>query len=96
MKIFDLKKEKDWDFPEMGIAVISSLASQNLSNNEDNMALLADRLQVSWKIGSKPKGTGLFLLISIQDRKLRLNTTGEMKKIISDSYAKSFLDNNKA
>lgn len=74
---------------QIGIAIIRKLDDGKTIEEK------ANEIYNYWGIGFKDCQCGIFLLISIKDRKLRINTGKDTRNIIKDNIASKIIDNMK-
>ena len=80
--IADLEKETT---AELAVAIIKSL-------NGKNIEMYSNELFTEWGIGKKEKNNGVLLLISMDDRKLRIEVGYGLEKVITDVVASDIIN----
>lgn len=83
------EKHKATDHTQLGIAVVSNLEGNNIEN-------ISKKIASSWQIGYENSNRGALLLISINDRKFRIETSNELRKVITDNEALEILNSTKS
>ena len=71
---------------QIGIYIVDTLDGKSIEEQANEVAR-------SWKIGFSDSNKGALIAIAINDRKFRIETSNELNTILTDSKAKSILDN---
>ena len=83
------EKYKESDHTQLGIAIVSSLEGNYIEN-------ISKKIATKWQIGYENSNHAALLLISINDRKFRIETSNELGKIITDNEALEILNSTKS
>lgn len=83
------EKYKGSDHTQLGIAIVSSLEGNYIED-------ISKKIATKWQIGYENSNRGALLLISINDRKFRIETSNELGKIITDNEALEILNSTKS
>ena len=83
------EKHKATDHTQLGIVVVNNLEAYSIED-------ISKKIATSWKIGYENSNRGALLLISINDQKFRIETSNELRKIITDNEALEILNNTKS
>lgn len=79
------KKHQDMDGMQLGIAVIDSLDGEPIEN-------LSNKIAKKWQIGYEDSNRGALLLIAINDRKFRIETSNNIRDELTDEDVKHILN----
>ena len=79
------KKHQDMDGMQLGIAVIDSLDGELIEN-------LSNKIAKKWQIGYEDSNRGALLLIAINDRKFRIETSNNIRDELTDEDVKHILN----
>lgn len=79
------EKHKFTDQTQLGIAIVDTLDGENIED-------VANKIATSWEMGYEDSNRGALLLIAINDRKFRIETSTELRKVITDWDAAIILD----
>lgn len=79
------KKHQDMDGMQLGIAVIDSLESEPIEQ-------LSNKIAKKWQIGYADSNRGALLLIAINDRKFRIETSNNIRDELTDEDTKHILN----
>ena len=71
---------------QIGVYIIDTLDGKSIEEQANEVAR-------SWKIGFSDSNKGALIAIAINDRKFRIETSNELNTTLTDSKAKSILDN---
>ena len=82
------EKHKSTDHTQLGIAIVSNLEGNDIED-------ISRKIATTWQIGYQNSNHGALLLISINDHKFRIETSDEMRKILTDNEALEILNNTK-
>ena len=82
------EKHKATDHTQLGIAIVNNLEGNNIED-------ISRKIATSWQIGYQNSNRGALLLISINDHKFRIETSNEMRKILTDNEALEILNSTK-
>ena len=74
---------------QIGIYIVDTLDGKSIEEQANEVAR-------SWKIGFSDSNKGALIAIAINDRKFRIETSNELNTTLTDSKAKSILDNSKS
>ena len=85
----ELEKENANSDIQIGIYIIDTLDGKSIEEQANEVAR-------NWKIGHSDSNKGALIAIAINDRKFRIETSNELNTILTDSKAKSILDNSKS
>ena len=83
------EKYKGSDHTQLGIAIVSSLDGNYIED-------ISKKIATKWQIGYENSNRAALLLISINDRKFRIETSNELGKIITDNEALEILNSTKS
>lgn len=83
------EKHKTTDHTQLSIAIVSNLEGNDIEN-------ISRKITTAWQIGYENSNRGALLLISINDRKFRIETSNELGKIITDNEALEILNSTKS
>lgn len=83
------EKHKSTDHTQLGIAIVDTLHGENIED-------VANKISKSWQIGYENSNHGALVLISINDRKFRIETSNELRKVITDNEALDILNSTKS
>lgn len=83
------QKHEAIDHTQLGIAIVSSLESNYIED-------ISKKIATKWQIGYENSNRAALLLISINDRKFRIETSNEMRKVITDNEALEILNNTRS
>lgn len=83
------EKHKATDHTQLGVAVVSNLEGNDIED-------ISKKIATSWQIGYENSNRGALLLISINDRKFRIETSDELRKVITDYEALEILNSTKS
>ena len=88
-KLIDFnEKHKSTDHTQLGIAIVDTL-------NGEDIEKVANEISKSWQIGYENSNRGALLLIAINDRKFRIETSTELRKIVTDDEALAILNDSR-
>ena len=79
------KKHQDMDEMQLGIAVIDSL-------NGEPIESLSNKIAKKWQIGYSDTNRGALLLIAVNDRKFRIETSNNIRDELTDEDIKHILN----
>ena len=82
----ELEKENANSDIQIGIYIVDTLDGKSIEEQANEVAR-------SWKIGFSDTNKGALIAIAINDRKFRIETSNELNTTLTDSKAKSILDN---
>ena len=82
------EKHEVIDHTQLGIAIVSSLEGNDIED-------ISRKIATSWQIGYENSNRGALLLISINDRKFRIETSNELRRVITDNEALEILNSTK-
>lgn len=82
----ELEKENANSDIQIGIYIVNTLDGKSIEEQANEVAR-------SWKIGFSDTNKGALIAIAINDRKFRIETSNELNTTLTDSKAKSILDN---
>jgi hypothetical protein len=82
----ELEKENSNSDTQIGIYIVDTLDGKSIEEQANEVAR-------SWKIGFSDTNKGALIAIAINDRKFRIETSNELNTTLTDSKAKSILDN---
>ena len=82
------EKHKATDHTQLGIAIVNNLEGNDIED-------ISRKIATSWQIGYQNSNLGALLLISINDHKFRIETSNEMRKILTDNEALEILNSTK-
>ena len=82
------EKHKATDHTQLGIAIVNNLEGNDIED-------ISRKIATTWQIGYQNSNRGALLLISINDRKFRIETSDELRKIITDNEALEILNSTK-
>ena len=85
----ELEKENANSDIQIGIYIVDTLDGKSIEEQANEVAR-------SWKIGHSETNKGALIVIAINDRKFRIETSNELNTILTDSKAKRILDNSKS
>ena len=85
----ELEKENSNSDIQIGIYIVDTLDGKSIEEQANEVAR-------NWKIGHSDTNKGALIAIAINDRKFRIETSNELNTTLSDSKAKSILDNSKS
>ena len=71
---------------QIGVYIVDTLDGKSIEEQANEVAR-------NWKIGFSDTNKGTLIAIAINDRKFRIETSNELNTILTDSKAKSILDN---
>ena len=71
---------------QIGVYIVDTLDGKSIEEQANEVAR-------SWKIGFSDTNKGALIAIAINDRKFRIETSNELNTTLTDSKAKSILDN---
>ena len=71
---------------QIGVYIVDTLDGKSIEEQANEVAR-------SWKIGHSDTNKGALIAIAINDRKFRIETSNELNTTLTDSKAKSILDN---
>lgn len=71
---------------QIGVYIVDTLDGKSIEEQTNEVAR-------SWKIGFSDSNKGALIAIAINDRKFRIETSNELNTTLTDSKAKSILDN---
>ena len=71
---------------QIGVYIVDTLDGKSIEEQANEVAR-------SWKIGFSDSNKGALIAIAINDRKFRIETSNELNTTLTDSKAKSILDN---
>ena len=74
---------------QIGIYIVDTLDGKSIEEQANEVAR-------NWKIGHSETNKGALIAIAINDRKFRIETSNELNTTLTDSKAKSILDNSKS
>lgn len=83
------EKHKATDHTQLGIAIVNNLESNNIED-------ISRKIATSWQIGYQNSNRGALLLISINDHKFRIETSNELRRVITDDEALEILNSTKS
>lgn len=79
------KKHQDMDGMQLGVAVIDSLEGEVIED-------LSNKIAKKWQIGYADSNRGALLLIAINDRKFRIETSNNIRDELTDEDTKHILN----
>lgn len=79
------EKHKATDHTQLGIAIVNNLEGNDIED-------ISRKIATSWQIGYENSNRGALLLISINDHKFRIETSNEMRRILTDNEALEILN----
>ena len=82
----ELEKENSSSDIQIGIYIVDTLDGKSIEEQANEVAR-------AWKIGHSDTNKGALIAIAINDRKFRIETSNELNTTLTDSKAKSILDN---
>lgn len=82
-------KHKATDHTQLGIAIVDTLHGENIDD-------VANEISKSWQIGYENSNRGALVLIAINDRKFRIETSNELRKVITDWEALDILNDSRS
>ena len=82
----ELEKENSNSDIQIGVYIVDTLDGKSIEEQANEVAR-------NWKIGHFDTNKGALIAIAINDRKFRIETSNELNTILTDSKAKSILDN---
>ena len=85
----ELEKENANSDIQIGIYIVDTLEGKSIEEEANEVAR-------NWKIGHSDTNKGALIAIAINDRKFRIETSNELNTTLTDSKAKSILDNSKS
>ena len=85
----ELEKENSNSDIQIGVYIVDTLDGKSIEEQANEVAR-------SWKIGHSETNKGALIVIAINDRKFRIETSNELNTILTDSKAKRILDNSKS
>lgn len=85
----ELEKENSSSDIQIGIYIVDTLDGKSIEEQANEVAR-------NWKIGHSDTNKGVLIAIAINDRKFRIETSNELNTTLTDSKAKSILDNSKS
>ena len=85
----ELEKENSSSDIQIGIYIVDTLDGKSIEEQANEVAR-------NWKIGHSETNKGALIAIAINDRKFRIETSNELNTTLTDSKAKSILDNSKS
>ena len=85
----ELEKENANSDIQIGIYIVDTLEGKSIEEQANEVAR-------NWKIGHSDTNKGALIAIAINDRKFRIETSNELNTTLTDSKAKSILDNSKS
>ena len=85
----ELAKENTNSDIQIGIYIVDTLDGKSIEEQANEVAR-------SWKIGHSDTNKGALIVIAINDRKFRIETSNELNTTLTDSKAKRILDNSKS
>ena len=85
----ELEKENSNSDIQIGIYIVDTLDGKSIEEQANEVAR-------NWKIGHSDTNKGALIAIAINDRKFRIETSNELNTTLTDSKAKSILDNSKS
>ena len=83
------KKHEAINHTQLGISIVSSLDGNYIED-------ISKKIATKWQIGYENSNRGALLLISINDRKFRIETSDELRKVITDNEALEILNSTKS
>lgn len=83
------EKHKATDHTQLGIAIVSSLEGNAIED-------ISRKIATKWQIGYENSNRAALLLISINDRKFRIETSNELRRVITDTEALEILNSTKS
>lgn len=83
------EKHKGSDHTQLGIAVVNNLEGYSIED-------ISKKIAISWQIGYENSNRGALLLISINDRKFRIETSNELRKVITNNEALDILNSTRS
>ena len=83
------KKHEAIDHTQLGIAIVSSLEGNYIED-------ISKKIATKWQIGYENSNRAALLLISINDRKFRIETSNELRRVITDNEALEILNSTKS
>ena len=85
----ELEKENTNSDIQIGIYIVDTLDGKSIEEQANEVAR-------NWKIGHSDTNKGALIVIAINDKKFRIETSNELNTTLTDSKAKSILDNSKS
>ena len=85
----ELEKENSNSDIQIGVYIVDTLDGKSIEEQANEVAR-------NWKIGHSDTNKGALIAIAINDRKFRIETSNELNTTLTDSKAKSILDNSKS
>ena len=85
----ELEKENTNSDIQIGIYIVDTLDGKSIEEQANEVAR-------NWKIGHSDTNKGALIVIAINDRKFRIETSNKLNTTLTDSKAKSILDNSKS
>ena len=79
------KKHRDMDGMQLGVAVIDSLEGEPIES-------LSNKIAKKWQIGYSDTNRGALLLIAVNDRKFRIETSNNIRDELTDEDIKHILN----
>ena len=83
------EKHEAIDHTQLGIAIVSSLEGNYIED-------ISKKIATKWQIGYENSNRAALLLISINDRKFRIETSNELRRVITDNEALEILNSTKS
>lgn len=83
------EKHEAIDHTQLGIAIVSSLEDNYIED-------ISKKIATKWQIGYENSNRPALLLISINDRKFRIETSNELRRVITDNEALEILNSTKS
>lgn len=83
------EKHEAIDHTQLGIAIVSSLDGNYIED-------ISKKIATKWQIGYENSNRAALLLISINDRKFRIETSNELRRVITDNEALEILNSTKS
>ena len=85
----ELEKENTNSDIQIGIYIVDTLDGKSIEEQANEVAR-------NWKIGHSDTNKGALIVIAINDRKFRIETSNKLNTTLTDSKSKSILDNSKS
>ena len=85
----ELEKENANSDIQIGVYIVDTLDGKSIEEQANEVAR-------AWKIGHSDSNKGALIAIAINDKKFRIETSNELNTTLTDSKAKSILDNSKS
>ena len=82
------EKHKATDHTQLGIAIVNNLEGNDIED-------ISKKIATEWQIGYENSNRGALLLVSINDHKFRIETSNEIRKILTDNKALEILNSTK-